>query len=60
MTVMMKDMQSRLNTPKQREPIPGIKLSNILYADDMLLFGTYTRNINNLIREIEKESAYYG
>ena len=60
MTIMMFDIRTRLDTPKQREPIQGIKFSDILYADDTLLFGTYSRNISKLLAEIQKESAYYN
>ncbi len=60
MTVLFKDVRARLNTPKQNEPIPGIKFAEVLYADDTLLFGTYTRNLNLLHRQIQLESAYYN
>lgn len=60
MTVMFKDIRSRLNTPKQREPINNIKSSEILYADDTLIFGTHTQSINKLLKEIQKESQYYN
>ena len=53
-------MKARLNPPKQREPTRGIKFSDILYADDTLVFGTNTRNINLMLKEIQKESARYN
>ena len=43
MTALFKDVGKRLNTPKQNEPICGIKFAVILYADDTLLFGTHTK-----------------
>ena len=60
MTVLMKDVKSRLNTKRQNEPINGIKFSEILYADDTLLFGPHTQNINTLLKEIQIESNYYN
>ena len=36
------------------------KFSDILYADDTLILGTYTRNINKVMAGIQKESAYYN
>ena len=60
MTVLMKDVKSRLNTKRQNEPINGIKFSEILYADDTLLFGPHTQNINKLFKEIQIESNYYN
>ena len=31
-----------------------------MYADDTFLFGNYTRNINILLQEVERESRYYN
>ena len=58
MSVMFADIKSRLNTPKQREPMPGILFSEILFADDTLIFGEHTASLNKLLKEIELESAY--
>ena len=44
--------------PKQLEPLEGCQFSEILYADDTLLFGTNTRNLNKLLHEIQAESEY--
>ena len=60
MTVLMKDVKARLNTKRQSEPINGIRFAEILYADDTLLFGPHTHNINKLLAEIQTESAYYN
>ena len=49
-----------LNSPKQKEPIKGIRFSEILYADDTLIFGTHTHSINKLLHAIQKESEYYN
>ena len=57
---MFTDIKSRLNTPKQQEPIRGIKYTEILYADDTLIFGNYTKHINMLLAEIQRESNYYN
>ena len=56
MTAMFKDIRKRLNTPKHIEPISGIHFSENLYADDTLIFGTYTPHINAKLREIQNES----
>ena len=60
MSAMFADIKSRLNTPKQREPMPGILFSEILFADDSLIFGEHTASLNKLLKEIELESAYYN
>ena len=60
MAAVFRDIHDKLDTPKQREPIPGIEYAEILYADDTFLFGTYTRNLNKLLEAIETESAYYN
>ena len=49
-----------MNSKYQREPIDGVKFSEILYADDTLIFGTVTFNINKLLRRIQEESKYYN
>ena len=59
MAAMFSNSKTRLNTPKQREPIEGIQYSEVLYADDTLIFGNYTPNINLLLKEIQTESRYY-
>jgi len=60
MTVLFKDVKQQLNTPKQTEPIDGIKFAEILYADDTFLFGRHTQNLNKLLAKIQEESAYYN
>ena len=35
----------------------GIEYTEVLYADDTLIFGNYT--INLLLKEIQLESKYY-
>ena len=60
MAAMFSDIKARLNTPKQREPIEGIQYSEVLYADDTLIFGNYTYHINLLLKEIQTESRYYN
>ena len=37
----------------------GIDFAEKLYADDTLLFGTFTPNINKYLKEIQIESDYY-
>ena len=46
MSAMFSDIKSKLNTPKQLEPISGMKFAEILYADDTFLFGTHIHTIN--------------
>ena len=60
MAAMVNDIKTRLNTPTQREPIEGIRYSEVLYADDTLMFGNYARNINLLLKEMQTESRYYN
>ena len=42
------------------EPIDGIYFSEILYADDTLIFGANTQCINRLLHAIERHSEYFG
>ena len=58
MSAMFKDIKTKLNTPRQREQLPGIEFAEILYADDTLLFGTRTHTINKLLHAIQAESRY--
>ena len=57
---MFSDIKARLNTPKQREPIEGIQYSEVLHADDTLIFGNYTYHISLLLKEMQTESRYYN
>ena len=43
MTILFTDVKGRLNTKRQNEPIDGIHFSEILYADDTLVFGKTTK-----------------
>ena len=45
-----------MSTFRQMEPIDGIKFAQILYADDTLLFGKHTQNINKYIKSSNKNS----
>ena len=60
MSAIFQDIRSRLNTPKQIEPIKGVRFAEILYADDTLIFGTHTPTINKLLHWIQRESSYYN
>ena len=60
MSAIFSDIKERMSTPKHREPIPGVQNSQVLYADDTLVFRTYMKHINILIREIQQESHYYN
>ena len=60
MSAMFTDIKGRFNTPKQQEPIRGIRYTEILYADDTLIFGNYTKHINMLLAENQQESSYYN
>ena len=57
---MFTDIRTKLNTPKQKEPISGIEFAEMLYADDTLVFGTHTYTINKLLHAIQSESKYYN
>ena len=37
MGALFHDLKSKLNTPKQLEPIKGIRYAEVLYADDMMI-----------------------
>ena len=52
--------QIRLNTPKEREPIPGILFSEILFADDTLIFEEDIASLKKLLKEIKLKSTYYN
>ena len=56
MSANFQDIKHRLNTPRQKEPIPGITFAEILYADDTFLFDT----LNRLLHQIQAESQKYN
>ena len=60
MGALFSDIKVELNTPRQHQPIDGIYFSEILYADDTLIFGASTHCVNVLLHAIEKHSAYFG
>ena len=60
MGALFTDIKAELNTPRQKQPIDGIHFSEILYADDTLIFGANTHCIIVLLHAIEKHSEYYG
>ena len=60
MSALFSDIKTKLNTPKKKEPIRGIRFAEVLYADDTLIFGTHTHTINKLLHEIQRESDYYN
>ena len=60
MGALFHDLKSKLNTPKQLEPIKGIRYAEVLYADDTLTFGTHTQSINIFLHAIPRESLYYN
>ena len=41
MSAMFTDIETKLNTPNQLEPISGMKFAETLSADDTFLFGTH-------------------
>ena len=58
---MFSDIKTRLSTPKQEEPLEGITLAEILYADDIDFWRPHAFNtIYKLLDEIEVESSYYN
>ena len=60
MGALFADVQRELNTPRQKQPMDGIFFSQILYADDTLIFGANTQCVNKLLHAIEKHSKYFG
>ena len=43
---LFQDPKSKLNIPKQVEPIKGIRYAEVLYADGTLIFETHTQSVN--------------
>jgi hypothetical protein len=60
MGALFSDLKDELRTPRQQEPIDGIYFSEVLFADDTLIFGANTRCINVLLHAIERHSHYFG
>ena len=60
MGALFADVQRELNRPRQKQPMDGIFFSQILYADDTLIFGANTQYVNKLLHAIEKHSRYFG
>lgn len=60
MHLIFHDIKSSHNTHRMNEPFDGIKFSEILYADDTLIFGPNTHCLNKLLHAIQAESAYYN
>ena len=60
MSSMFKHVKLNLNTPKQRELLPGIEFAEALHADDALIFGTHTHTINKPLHAIQAESRFYN
>ena len=52
MGALFADVQRELNTPRQKQPMDGIFFSQILYADDTLIFGANTQCVNKLLHAI--------
>ena len=48
MGALFSDVKVELSTPRQHQPIDGIYFSEILYADDTLIFGANTHCVNGL------------
>ena len=60
MAALFLDVRRELSTPRQLQPLDGIFFSQVLYADDTLIFGANTHCINILLHAIERHSKYYG
>ena len=60
MGAVFSDLKVELCTPRQIEPIDGIYFSEMLFADDTLIFGAGARCINVLLHAIERHSEYFG
>ena len=62
MSAMLTGVMRKLKTPKQLEPVSGMKLAEMLYADDTFLVGTHTHlhTIDKLLHAIQIESDYYN
>ena len=60
MGALFADIKMELCTPRQLQPLDGVYFSEILFADDTLIFGANTQCINKPLHAIERHSAYYG
>ena len=60
LSAIFQDIKTELNTPKQKEPIPGLEFAEVMYADDTLIFGTHAQTINKLLHEVQVESQKYN
>ena len=60
MGALFADVQRELNRPRQKQPMDGIVFSQILYADDTLIFGANTQYVNKFLHAIEKHSRYFS
>ena len=60
MSALFAEIKAQLNTPKQKEPIRGIRFAAILFANDKLIFGAHTHSINKFLHAIQRESEYYS
>ena len=60
MGVIFSDLKVELCTPRQIGLIDGIYFSEMLFADDTLIFGAGARCINVLLHAIERHSEYFG
>ena len=58
MTVLMKDVKSRLNTKRQNEAMNGIRFEEILYADDTIIIQSH-EDVKILVRNMEMSSYKY-
>ncbi len=56
MHVVFKDIHDNNNNKIEKGKIAPLTLSEILYADDILLIAKDTNSMNFLIQQIEKES----
>ena len=60
MGALFADIKMELCTPRQLQPLDGMYFSEILFADDTLIFGADTQCINKLFHAIERHSVYHG
>lgn len=58
MTVMFRDIHSELNLDRGR--LGGLDYTELLYADDTVLFTTNVNAMNRLLAKIEEHASYYG
>ena len=60
MTVLFTDVHKEIDAKIAAGKIDLVDYTELLYADDTLIFGTHTPSVNKLLKQVQIESAYYN